>query len=110
MAQQTSIALVDDLDGSKAAETVRFGLDGKSYEIDLSKKNAAGLRKTIAMYVDSGRRIRSTSSSTKRTATTASGPGDAASIREWAQSRGMTVSARGRIPVDIREQYESAHA
>jgi len=40
MAQKTLILLQDDLDGSEAAETVSFGLDGKSYEIDLSEKNA----------------------------------------------------------------------
>ena len=47
MAQQTSVSLVDDLDGGKAAETVAFGLDGSSFEIDLSKKNAAALRKAL---------------------------------------------------------------
>ncbi len=40
MAQQKSVTLIDDLDGGKAAETITFGLDGASYEIDLSKKNA----------------------------------------------------------------------
>ena len=110
MAQQTSIAFLDDLDGSKAVETVRFGLDGTSYEIDLSKENAAGLRKAIAVYVDSGRRIRSTSSPSKRSARTASSAGDSAAIREWAQTRGITVSTRGRIAADIRQRYEAAHS
>ena len=40
MAQRVHIVLEDDVDGSKADETVSFGLDGSSYEIDLSAKNA----------------------------------------------------------------------
>ena len=39
MAQQTTVTLTDDLDGGKAAETVTFGLDGRIYEIDLSRKD-----------------------------------------------------------------------
>ena len=66
MARQTSIAYVDDLDGSKATETVKFGLDGKTYEIDLNKKNAAVLRKAIATYIDNGRRVRATTPVSKR--------------------------------------------
>ena len=41
MAKETVIKLVDDLDGGVAHETVWFGLDGQTYEIDLSSKNAA---------------------------------------------------------------------
>ena len=41
MAQTIVVKLVDDMDGGDADETVAFGLDGKSYEIELSKKNAA---------------------------------------------------------------------
>lgn len=55
MAQSTITYLTDDLDGTDAAETVRFALDGKSYEIDLNKKNAAGLRKVFKRYTDAGR-------------------------------------------------------
>ncbi|MGN6172881.1 MAG: Lsr2 dimerization domain-containing protein, partial [Streptosporangiaceae bacterium] len=39
MAQKVIVALEDDLDGGPADETVRFGIDGAAYEIDLSKKN-----------------------------------------------------------------------
>jgi hypothetical protein len=50
MAQQTTVALIDDIDGGKAAETVSFGLDGSIYEIDLSKKNATALRKALGEF------------------------------------------------------------
>ena len=36
MAQRVVVTLSDDLDGGAADETVQFGVDGKSYEIDLS--------------------------------------------------------------------------
>ena len=51
MAQKVNIVLVDDIDGSDAEETVSFALDGRDYEIDLSKKNAARLREVLAPYV-----------------------------------------------------------
>lgn len=55
MAKETMTYLVDDFDGSDADETVKFSLDGKAYEIDLTKKNAAGLRRAFKPYVDAGR-------------------------------------------------------
>ena len=51
MAQRVQVVLEDDLDGGKADETVTFGLDGTTYEIDLSKKNAAKLRDALSGYV-----------------------------------------------------------
>ena len=56
MAQKIQVLFIDDLDGGEAEGTVRFGLDGTDYEIDLSAKNAAALRKALARYVDSARR------------------------------------------------------
>ena len=56
MAQKIQVLFIDDLDGGEAEGTVRFGLDGADYEIDLSAKNAAALRKALARYVDSARR------------------------------------------------------
>lgn len=44
MATRIVIELIDDLDGSEATETVRFGLDGADYEIDLAGQNADELR------------------------------------------------------------------
>src|SRR5207245_1706882 len=48
MAQHTTIALVDDLDGSKGSETIQFGIDGQHFEIDLNAKNAKALRKALS--------------------------------------------------------------
>ena len=44
MAQKVQTFLIDDLDGSDAEGTVRFGLDGEQYEIDLSNEHAKELR------------------------------------------------------------------
>ena len=57
MAQKVNIVLIDDIDGSDAVETVTFGLDGTSYEIDLNKKNAAALRDALAGYVGNARKV-----------------------------------------------------
>src|SRR2546421_565142 len=47
MAQKITVALEDDIDGGPADETVRFGLGGTEYEIDLSTKNAAAFRQRL---------------------------------------------------------------
>lgn len=110
MAQQTTVTLTDDLDGGKAAETVTFGLDGRVYEIDLSKKNAAALRKVLGEFTGSARRVRSG----RPAATSAAKVGrsadrvDAKAVREWAQGQGIAVSARGRVPAEVVEQYQAA--
>ncbi len=39
MASKTTVEPLDDVDGKHAAETA-FGIDGTSYEIALSEKNA----------------------------------------------------------------------
>ncbi len=56
MAKKVEVTLIDDVDGSEAAETVRFVLDGVQYEIDLSAENAERLRRTVYSWVDAGRR------------------------------------------------------
>jgi hypothetical protein len=55
MAKQTIVKLTDDLDGSNADETVEFAIDGKVFQIDLSKKNAAALRRALQPYMEAGR-------------------------------------------------------
>jgi hypothetical protein len=50
MATKVTKTLIDDLDGAEASETVRFTIGGKSYEIDLSAKNAEQLDKLLEPY------------------------------------------------------------
>lgn len=107
MAQKVQVLLVDDLDGSEATETVSFGLDGNTYEIDLSSPNASKLRKELSQYVEHARK--STSTGRRRRARTGAGREQSARIREWAKAHGYKVNERGRIPQNIVAEYEAAH-
>jgi hypothetical protein len=114
MAQQVLIHLIDDLDGSSSDDitTVQFGLDGVTYEIDLSASNADRLRDDLANFVASARR---TGGRVKRGARPAdpsrkSSQHEAAQIREWAQSNGIELAARGRIPGHVVNSYREAQS
>ena len=107
MATKTMIVLEDDYEGGKADETVRFGLDGATYEIDLSDKNADKLRKALSPFLEAARRTGGRSA-TKRGSGLSSGAVDTKAVRAWAASNGVSVSNRGRIPAQIVEQYRAA--
>jgi len=109
MAQITEVRLVDDLDGGNAVESVAFSLDGKSYEIDLSEKHAAALRDAFAPFVGSARRAGGSAVVSRPRASARAGRSreETAAIREWANSNGLEVSARGRIPSTVLEAYEN---
>jgi len=108
MAQKVQVLLVDDLDGSQADETVTFGLDGVSYEIDLSSGNAGRLRGELEEYVEHARKA-AAAPARRRRARTGAGREQSARIREWAKAHGKKISERGRIPADILAEYEAAH-
>lgn len=57
MAKKIVVSLIDDIDGSEGADTVSFGLDGVSYEIDLAEANADTLRGALGPYVEHGLRV-----------------------------------------------------
>jgi hypothetical protein len=114
MAQRVNIVLEDDIDQSAASETVTFGLDGVTYEIDLNDDHAAELRNALAPYVGAGRKVGRGSGGT-RAARRSSGSGSNGSgpnpreVRDWARSNGYTVSERGRVPADVIAAFEAAH-
>ena len=108
MAQKIHIVLEDDLDGSEATETVTFGLDGTSYEIDLNDKNAAKLRDALAGYIGHGRKVGSAPRRGRKAAASAGGT-SAKEIRDWARSNGYEVPDRGRVSADVRAAYEAAN-
>ncbi|MDQ4046977.1 MAG: Lsr2 family protein [Actinomycetota bacterium] len=108
MAQKVNIVLVDDLDGGSADETVRFGLDGVGYEIDLSSANASELRSALERFVSAARK---TSGGRPARGKAAGGRNqDSAQIRQWAREHGYTVNSRGRIQAEIQEAYQKANA
>jgi len=108
MAQKIQVLLVDDIDGSKADESVTFALDGVNYEIDLTNEHASQLRDDLAKWVGSARKV-----SSRGPARSARSPrrssSDADTIRQWARANGHKISDRGRIPQSVREAYEAAH-
>lgn len=107
MAQKTVITLEDDIAGGEADETVTFALDGTSYEIDLNVDNADILRGILYDYTARARKVGGKAKSTGRKAVS-SGPA-AAEIRAWAIENGYDVPARGRIPTDVREAFDSCN-
>jgi hypothetical protein len=110
MAQRIVTELTDDTDGKAADETVTFGLDGREFEIDLTKKNAAALRKAFDVYVKHGRRV----GGRRPRSTGASGSSrsksdvDTKAVRQWAGKNGYELSSRGRIPANVVEAYKAA--
>lgn len=113
--EEVTVSLIDDFDGTEAAETVRFAIDGKSYEIDLSKTNANELRRTLRPYIDRSRTARRTPNS-RRTGKGSSGRGparrsegyDRTEVRAWAKANRIKVAPRGRISNEIVEKWRKA--
>jgi len=109
VAQKIQTLFIDDLDGSAAEGTLRFGLDGTEYEIDLNEKHAEALREALARYVSAARRV---SGATRRPARTgrrapATGP-NTTEVREWAKAQGIEVKDRGRVPADLVVKFKTA--
>jgi len=117
MARKVQVILSDDLDDSIAAdETVTFALDGTTYEIDLSEKNATEMRDVFGKYLSAARKVSSrgtrASGAGRSRATGGGGRMDreqAGAIRDWARKNGHEVSDRGRIPAAVVEAFEAAH-
>lgn len=118
MASKTIVELVDDITGEPAAESVRFGLDGIDYTIDLSEDNAAELRSRLEAFVENAQRVKHTKGGTApRTSekrdrvTRAAGLGreQNQAIREWARAQGEKVNERGRIPAELVTRFQEAH-
>lgn len=107
MAQRVEVIIVDDIDGSGDATTVRFGLDGSHYEIDLTEQRARQLRTALDPYVAAGRRR--TTSNTRPQKQTAAHRAHLRQVRQWAQANGHKVSQRGRIPAAVSQAYTEAH-
>jgi hypothetical protein len=117
MAQKVLVEIVDDLDGSEAAQTVPFALDGVQYEIDLSDENAQALRDTLEHYVKAGLRTGGRKLRVAAGQSTVAGSGRATTstdrernqqVRAWAAENGFAIAERGRIPKEIYEAFDNA--
>jgi hypothetical protein len=109
MAQKVHIVLEDDIDGGEAAETVVFGLDGTTYEIDLNAGNAAGLRDALAPYIGHGRKQAPAGRRGRPPGSASSGRHSAREVRDWARANGFKVTDRGRVAREVQEAFDAAH-
>jgi hypothetical protein len=107
MAQRIQTLFIDDIDGGAADGTVRFGLDGTDYEIDLSGEHSEELRKALEKYIEHGRKVGGAARRPSRGLR--SDPGiDTAKVREWAKGNGYDIKDRGRVPADVVAKYQAA--
>lgn len=106
MAQQVITELVDDLDGSSASTTIRFGIDGREFEVDLSDANAFAIRASLEPYITAGRKV----TAGVKTQSVRTDKSVAKAIRAWAVANNWELKSRGRIPHEVVEAYHQAAA
>ncbi|WP_297723230.1 Lsr2 family protein [uncultured Mobiluncus sp.] len=108
MAKKVKTILIDDIDGSDAAETVTFGLDNVNYEIDLNETHAKELRDSLARWIKAGRKV----SGRRRRGTATPVNNEVRElnrrVRAWAGEKGIPVNDRGRVPQQLIDQYRAA--
>ncbi len=99
----TTTKVTDDLDGSEGAETLYFGYKGKSYEIDLSAKNAEKYDKTFQTLIAAARRTGAAPAKSGKVERDF----DLVAFREWAGKKKIDIPQRGRMPRALVEQYKA---
>jgi hypothetical protein len=107
--------LVDDLDGTVLEEGdgkhITFSVEGRSFEIDLSDRNADKFYAAVAPFVDAARPVGRSNSAPRRAGSSRrSSSIDLAAVREWARANGHSVSDRGRVPASVLEAYGAANS
>jgi hypothetical protein len=124
MARHIQIQLIDDLDGSAAAETILFAIDGAPMEIELSEGNAAAFRATLAPYLQAARIVHkgrtgkqpgkapapAAKAATVPRRTVQTDAPTTAEVREWARGQGIEVSGFGRISGDLMVRFQEAQS
>jgi hypothetical protein len=108
VAQKIQVLLIDDLDGSAADGTVRFGLDGTEYEIDLTAEHAQALRDALSRYVQAARRAGGGARRPARGGRRAAGGAESTEVLEWAKAQGIEVKDRGRVPAELVARFRAA--
>lgn len=106
MAQRTQIVLTDDIDGTEADTTIKFGVGSAEFEIDLSSQNAAQFEKAVSPFIAAARKVGGGVRRTSRSARSA-GPSPS-EVRDWAKSQGIEVKDRGRVPDALVVKFKAA--
>ncbi|HTU73242.1 MAG TPA: Lsr2 family protein [Trebonia sp.] len=109
MAQKIQTLFIDDIDGGEAERTVRFGLDGTDYEIDLSTKHNDELRAALGTYVSHARKVAGTARRTAGRGGRKASSVDTVAVRAWARENGYDIKDRGRVPADLVAKYQAAN-
>jgi Lsr2 len=104
MSSKVIVLLEDDVDGTKADETIEFGIDGTTYNIDLSDSNAEKLRGALDGYISKARKVSGKRSGGRKVSIGV----DLKAVRAWAKSNGVEISKRGRVSQNVLEQYQTA--
>lgn len=110
MAQKVQTLFIDDLDGSAADGTVRFGLDHADYEIDLNAKHTQALHDALALYISAGRKVGGSRRQARTSRTAPANGVNTTEVREWAKAQGLEVKDRGRIPAGLVVKFKAATA
>jgi hypothetical protein len=109
MAQRTQIMLTDDIDGSEADTTIKFGVDRTEYEIDLNTKHAAQFEKAVSPYIAAARKAGGIRRAARGSRSVANGAGPRpADVRAWAKMQGIDVKDRGRVPDELVMRFKAA--
>jgi len=108
MAQRIQTLFIDDIDGGEADGTVRFGLDGTDYEIDLNAAHTEELRKVLANYATHARKVAGTARRSGPRGGHRPSAIDTVAVRAWARENGIGIKDRGRVPADIVAKYQAA--
>jgi hypothetical protein len=109
VASRVVTLITDDLDGSEAAGTIAFSLEGASYEIDLSNAHAEELRSLLEPYMKAGRKTGGRKDGRRRSQGASTDKDQIKAMRDWAKQQGLKVSDRGRVSADVRDAYDKAH-
>lgn len=110
MAQKTVTTLVDDFDGTEASVTRWLTVDGKSVRLDLTDANSARLDEAVAEFLRVGTAVRAGKGAASRRSVSTAARGQSAAVREWANANGYDLKSRGRIPAEVQQAYNAAHA
>lgn len=111
MAQKVVREFVDDIDGSAAERTFTFAVDGTAYEIDLSSENIAEFKSAIGGFIESARKVKTTSNGRRQRGTPTTDLRERRvrlnEVREWARENGYSVSSRGRVSAEVLAAFEN---
>jgi hypothetical protein len=109
MAQKVEVKLIDDLDQSEATQTVLFGLDGKTYEIDLNDDHTTELREALAPFIGAARKVSGGRVTPVRRIGSTGPARDLNAVRTWARDNGWPeLGNRGRVPDEVLKAYDAA--